>query len=251
MPRIFLPEASSDTGRITITGEKAHYISAVLRCRNGDRIFISDAKGNTYTSEIISASQKSVTLAIKHVSDGPAAESPLQITLLQGLLKGAKMDLVVQKATELGVRSIVPVITERSQLRATRKLPRWRKIAEEASRVVGRSFIPEICGTAQFERLVSGTHAEPVQNGILFWEGGGKALSGVTAGMRNSTTISVFVGPEGGFSQQEAALASDNGIVICTLGKRMLRAETAAISVLAILQYALGDMGDPETMTEK
>lgn len=249
MPRIFLPEASSDTGHITVTGEKAHYISTVLRCRNGDRIFISDAKGTTYTTEIISTSQKSVTLTIMHVSDSPAADSPLQITLFQGLLKGAKMDLVVQKATELGVRSIVPVITERSQLRATRKLPRWRKIAEEASRVAGRSFIPEICGTAQFEQFVSGTHADPVQNSILFWEEGGKALSGVTARMRNSDPISVFVGPEGGFSQQEAELASDNGIAICTLGKRMLRAETAAISVLAILQYALGDMGDLETIT--
>ena len=121
--------------------------------------------------------------------------------------------------------------------------------SRDVERVSGRSFIPEVCGSMQFEQLVSGADAEPVQNGILFWEGGGKALSGVTVGMRNSTPINVFVGPEGGFSQQEAALASDNGIVICTLGRRMLRAETAAISVLAILQYALGDMGDPETMT--
>ena len=241
MPRIFLPEVSSESAPIVVRGEKAHYISAVLRCKKGDRIFISDAEGNTYSADIIRATQKSVTLDIIHISN-VSAESPLQIILLQSLLKGAKMDLVVQKATELGVRRIVPVITERSQLRATRKLPRWRKIVEESSRVTGRSFIPEVCGTMQFERLIAGTDAEPVQNGILFWEEGGKALSGITAGLKNSAPISVLIGPEGGFSQKEVALASVNGIVICTLGKRILRAETAAISVLAILQYALGDM---------
>jgi 16S rRNA (uracil1498-N3)-methyltransferase len=244
MPRIFLPEISPESGRLIVRGEKAHYISSVLRCKKGDRVFISDAEGNTYSAEIIRATQKSVTLDIIHISD-VSAESPLQITLLQGLLKGAKMDLVVQKATELGVRRIVPVVTERSQLRATRKLPRWRKIAEESSRVSGRSFIPEVCGSMQFERLVSGADAEPVQNGILFWEEGGKALSGITAGIKNSDTISVLIGPEGGFSQKEVSQASENGIVICTLGKRIVRAETAAISVLAILQYALGDMGEP------
>lgn len=246
MPRIFLPGASAETGRITVRGEKAHYLSSVLRCRNGERIFVSNAQGILYITEIIRISQKSVTLAIMDISDDSVRESPLRITLFQGVLKGAKMDLVIQKATELGVRRIVPLITERSQLRATRKCPRWRKIAEEASRVAGRPHVPSVCDAVPFKRLIAESHGGPAENSILFWEEGGKALSAVTAGMTHNKPLSVFIGPEGGFSHQETALASDNGMIICTLGSRTLRAETAAISVLAILQYVLGDMGDPK-----
>ena len=127
-------------------GEKAHYLFSVLRCKTGEQLIVTDEKGCSYTAQILSASKKEVTIDITgdYILN---TESNLDIILVQGLLKGEKMDFVIQKTTELGVSAIIPVSTERSQLRETRKQPRWKKIAEEASRQSGRSKIPEIFET--------------------------------------------------------------------------------------------------------
>jgi 16S rRNA (uracil1498-N3)-methyltransferase len=160
--------------------------------------------------------------------------------LIQGLLKGEKMDFVVQKATELGVSAIVPVITERSQLRDTRKHPRWKKIAEEASRQSGRTRIPEISKTYSFKDVfelpgvISG-------KGVIFWEQGGERLSDI-AGRIQNTDVYLMIGPEGGFSEKEAMLATEKGFFTATLGNRILRAETAAIAAVSIMQFTLGDI---------
>ncbi len=238
MPRIFLPSAELRDGRVFIKGEKARYLSAVLRCRPGDHLLIYDDNGNAYSSKISTVAPREVKVELIEKIDGNT-DSPLHITLLQGLLKGEKMDFVVQKATELGVQEIIPVITERSQLRETRKVPRWTRIAEEASRQAGRNSVPRIHQTADFGALKPASEA----GGIIFWEQGGDNLAGALKRCRADGGIALFTGPEGGFSEKEIASASEKGFLVATLGRRILRAETAAITAVAITQFVLGDLG--------
>lgn len=222
---------------MTVRGEKAKYLSSVLRCSAGDLLSITDHRGNSYSAKIISISRKDVTVEVLGKLDSHP-ESSLHISLLQGILKGEKMDLVIQKATELGVDEIRPVITERSQVRQTRKLIRWRKIAEEAARQCGRSVIPVVHEPLEMGDTFTTIHGP----GIIFWEQGGERFGTVLNRFRETDEIRLFTGPEGGFSEGEIEAASQNGFVTVSLGKRILRAETAAISAVAIVQFSLGDM---------
>jgi 16S rRNA (uracil1498-N3)-methyltransferase len=240
MPRIFLPELLSDRDTITVSGDKARYLSTVLRCNKGDTVIIIDAHGTQYSAEISRISKKEILLNIMLTLDYET-ESSLRITLLQGIMKGQKMDLIVQKASELGVQKIIPVVTERSLIRQTRKLARWRKIAEEASRQSGRRIVTEINEFLDFQHLCDGRRRISGK-GILFWEEGGERLSAVLKKVGSPPEITLFVGPEGGFTQKEVKTIAEKGYSIATLGKRILRAETAAISAVSIIQYELGDL---------
>ena len=164
------------------------------------------------------------------------------------------MDMVVQKATELGVKEIIPAITERSQIRHTRKVDRWRKIAEEASKQSGRTIIPVVHEPIEFNLLFAVNDSRPL-NGFIFWEEGGLSLkeaikqSAVSIQHSENSQLStlnsqlfVLVGPEGGFSKAEVNLAVSKGLITVSLGKRILRAETAAISAVALIQFLLGDI---------
>jgi len=241
MIRIFADGQAGTGASITLSGEKAHYLSAVLRCKAGDTIIITDSTGSVYNARLTTLTRKQATLAVGKPC-APVPESPLEIIVLQGLLKGEKMDLVIQKATELGVKQIIPVITERSQLRETRKTERWKKIAEEASRQCGRASIPFIEEPLDFMRALPGSSGANVC-GIIFWEREGAPFSSVLKQFGETKRIMLCIGPEGGFSEKEARTAADRGFVITSLGKRILRAETAAIAALAIVQFGLGDMG--------
>lgn len=241
MHRIFLQEISLLKRPVVIRDEKAHYLFSVLRCKTGDRIIVTDEKGCSYTTLILSASKKEVTIDITgdYTLD---TESKLNIILVQGLLKGEKMDFVIQKTTELGVSAIIPVITERSQLRETRKHSRWKKIAEEASRQSGRTKVPEIFEICSFKTVFD----IPVlisAKGIIFWEEGGEKLNALTSKLSQADKVSLIIGPEGGFSEKEVLLAIEKGFLNATLGSRTLRAETAAIAAVSITQFALGDLG--------
>lgn len=241
MPRIFLPVPEISPGLVYIRGENARYLSTVLRCRAGDPITVTDGGCRSYPGKIIRTTRTEVSVEITGSGKSSDAESPLQIVLLQGLLKGNKMDLVVQKATELGVTEIVPVITERSQVRETRRLARWQKVAQEASRQSGRAYVPVIRDPVGIESVFSG---RPVSGrGILFWEKGGEMLSMVVKQFERSGKLELFTGPEGGFSEEEVRMAGEKGFLTATLGRRILRAETAAIVALGIVQYQLGDLG--------
>ena len=202
---------------------------------------MTDEKGCSYTAQVLSASKREVTIDLTgdYIIN---TESRLDIILIQGLLKGEKMDFVIQKTTELGVSAIIPVSTERSQLKDTRRHPRWKKIAEEASRQSERAKVPEIFENYSFKEifdvpgLISG-------KGIIFWEQGGEKLSAVTNKLSPADKIFLLIGPEGGFSEKEVLFASEKGFLIATLGNRILRAETASITAVSILQFALGDLG--------
>lgn len=238
MPRIFLPESDLHSRLVTIRGEKARYLQTVLRCRHGEKLYIHDDKGNAYSSQITAVTAREVTVELLEKTDHQA-ESPLRITLLQGLLKGEKMDLVIQKATELGVLEIVPVVTERSQVRKTRKIGRWMKIAEEAARQSGRNSVPLVREAVDFGEIPDTSSEE----GIIFWEQGGDSFSDALARFKGRACISLFTGPEGGFSEKEVVAAAGKGFLRASLGRRILRAETASVAAVAVAQFALGDMG--------
>ena len=239
MPEIFLLDARFDSRTVTIRGEKARYLSAVLRCEPGAPLTLKDNRGNIYSARIISATKSEVEAELLGRQE-PEKEPALRLTVLQGLLKGEKMDLVVQKVTELGASAIIPVVTERSQVRETRKLPRWRKIAEEASRQSGRSTIPEISDILLLERFFAAPRVPP---GMIFWEREGMAFRDAAEHFRGSRELALLTGPEGGFSETEIERAVNAGFIAVSMGKRILRAETASIAAVTVVQFAIGDLG--------
>lgn len=242
MPRIYLPLKAMKEQTIVITGEKAHYLVSVLRCRKGDEVMIFDGTGNCYKTEITGIDKKSITAEVREqIICVP--ESPVRVVLIQGLLKGEKMDLVIQKATELGVHEILPVISERSQIRETKKISRWRKIVEEASRQSGRSIIPILHEPLPYAQAVQKMSTGGKSAGIIFYEEGGMNISmAFSLSSPSPSDIWLIIGPEGGFTREEVACAEQKGFIVASLGKRILRAETAVIAALSIVQYHFGGM---------
>ena len=269
MPRIYLPINHIKDNRISITDEKAHHLTSVLRCRKGDELIVLDGKGNCFRTTILKADRREIIADV--IKRFPCdTESHINITLVQGILKGEKMDIIIQKTTELGVNEIIPVVTERSQLRETRKVTRWRKIAEEGSRQSGRSVVPVIREPVEFKKYFATHDPKYKFQGFIFFEEDGMKLSEAVEILKqrsHSTLPSplpsregklpsplvgegkgegglfVLIGPEGGFTKKEIDLATERGLHVISLGKRILRAETAAISAVTLVQYLLGDLG--------
>lgn len=239
MTRLFLEETIHPGQSLCLTGEKAHYLSVVLRCKLKDELFVTDSSGAVYSAEISAVGKKQVTLNIRGLFS-QNNESSLEIVLLQGLLKGEKMDLVVQKTVELGVTEIIPLVTERSQVRETRRRLRWQKISEEASRQCGRNRIPLIHEPATFEGIIT---SQMSGRGIICWEKEGLPFPAALKSCIHEKRILLCIGPEGGFSEKEIQIAADKDFTVASLGRRILRAETAAIASTAIVQYVIGDIG--------
>ena len=273
MPRIYLPFVSILNNQISITAEKAHYLASVLRCRKGDELIVLSGEGTCLRSVIAKCGKREVIAeVVEKLSSDP--ESPLDIILVQGILKGEKMDFVIQKTTELGVKGIIPAITERSQIRETRKIARWKKIAEESSRQSGRSattVVHEVKALGDFFSLFSDRGTQTSAPGIIFYEEGDISLKDAADRIRDTrsmardtkgkkfsryhasnsisslilhpSSFTIVVGPEGGFTKEEVNTAKEKGFFAAFLGKRILRAETAAISTVALVQFLFGDMG--------
>ncbi|HBH95832.1 MAG TPA: 16S rRNA (uracil(1498)-N(3))-methyltransferase [Ruminococcaceae bacterium] len=238
-PRFF---GQSDGERAVIAGDDARHILTVLRMKPGERVVLCDGRGKDYLCRIVLCQKDFVELEAED-SRKNEAEPTVEITLFQCLPKSDKMDFIVQKATELGAARVVPVLSKRCVSRpdeknAEKKVCRWQKIAEEAAKQSGRGRIPEICSLTDFRSAVReyGNKGK----GILFYECGGKKISQlITAG---ADKIGVFVGSEGGFEPEEAAFAEGNGIEAATLGKRILRCETAPIAALSVLMNLTGNL---------
>jgi len=245
MQRLYIPDLSTVTNQISVTGEKARYLTNVLRCKKGDELIVFDGSGECLKTRIVNAGRKEVTFEVleRYLCE---TDSHLDITLVQGLLKGGKMDLIIQKTTELGVKDIIPAITERCQVRGTRKLDRWRKIAAEASRQSGRSVIPVIHEPLDLRSILTVNSSIEKLHGFIFYEEGGMSLSQAMQPNRiyhKSLPVHIFIGPEGGFTSEEIAFAKEKGLLVVSFGKRILRAETAAISAVTLIQFLLGDLG--------
>jgi len=209
-----------------------------------------------YGAVVTGTSKHAVSIAVtEEGKDGRGAETDLRIVLCQGILKGEKMDVVLQKATELGISEFVPVITERCLVRDTRKVGRWRKIAEEAVEQCGGAVIPRIHEARLFAGMLQ--KGGPALTGLIFRPECGRefadAFDGLLSGLPDvepagediertaSWPVHLFVGPEGGFTEQEVLRAEECGLVATSLGRRILRAETAAIVAVALMNAFWGD----------
>jgi len=245
MIRIFVPPEELDKKReIKLADDKAHYLSSVVRCKVGDVVEAIDGKGNAYKAAISGISQKDVFVDITS-EVALDAESALNIAICQGILKGEKMDMVIQKTTELGVKEIFPIITERCIVKETKKTKRWRKIAEEAAEQCGRTVVPTVHEPLEFSPWLM-AHGTKQMKGFIFWEEGGISLKEAVIKIFPSPThqltnspIHLFIGPEGGLTANEVDMAEKNGLIRTSLGKSILRAETAAIVSVAMVKFLL------------
>lgn len=225
----------------TITGEEAQHISRVLRMKKGDKVTLCDGEGTFYEAVLADFSDKTVTAEILSARRAET-EPKVQLTIFQGVPKNPKLETIVQKATELGVVRIVPVDTTRAvaKLDKTAKVDRLRKIAREAAKQSKRGIVPEVTDCVSFKQAVK--MAAEADLAIIPYEEETeislkKALQG-----KSPETVSVMIGPEGGFEKEEIQLAKEHGIISVTLGKRILRTETAPLAVSAAVLYELGEM---------
>jgi 16S rRNA (uracil1498-N3)-methyltransferase len=240
MRRFFAEPKCFSEREVVLSREESKHLRDVLRLREGERISVFDGAGNEFLCLIKKIEREKSMLEILEKINAPAPESDLNLTLAIALLKGEKFDLVVQKATELGAKRIVPLGTKRADVKlkdesdATKKMERWRRIALEAAKQSGRSVVPVIEMPILFENFVKN------ETGILFAERGGANLhQSLEMFDRNLTAI---VGAEGGWETAEIDSARENNFQIVTLGGRILRAETAAITVVSLLQHLRGDL---------
>jgi len=239
--RVFVEAALAVGARVSLTGSAAAHAQRVLRLEPGDALTLFNGDGHDYPSRITGFGRGTVEVAV----EGRAAarpESPLAVTLVQGIARSERMDLMVQKATELGVAAILPVTTARSVVRLDRdtrerKLAHWRGIAVSACEQCGRARIPTIGVPAP----LSGCLGAPAA-GTRFLLAPDAALSLADAA-RGEVSVEVLIGPEGGLEDDERNAALAAGFRACRLGPRVLRSETAAIAALAILQSVAGDLG--------
>jgi 16S rRNA (uracil1498-N3)-methyltransferase len=244
--RFFVEAGLLGQGSGVISGETGRHIAAVLRLKAGESILLADGKGQEAVAVITALEKDGVHVGITaHSCHAPEAKS-VRITIYQGLPKGDKLDLILQKCTELGVDRIVPFGAERSVVRLAderrdKRVQRWEKIVLEAARQSGRSRIPTIGFAEDLQAALQGDGSDL---GLLLWEDEQeRGLRQVLAQNGQAASVAVIIGPEGGLTRAEVAAAAAAGFLPVTLGRRILRTETAGPAVLAILQYVLGDMG--------
>lgn len=247
MPKFFMPVPDGAT-EITVTGEDAHHIGYALRSKVGDVLTICNTDQNAqtcgfdYTCHISAFDAQTVTLAVDSCAKSDA-EPTVSITLYQAVPKNDKLDSIVQKSVELGVTAIVPVLTKRCISRPdaksqVKKRERLQKIASEAAKQCGRNLLPEVRDFCSFKEALSDCQNADCK--IICYEGGGIRLC--DAYRDSHTSIALFVGSEGGFEEQEVRQAEQAGVVSCTLGKLILRCETAPITAISVLRSLTGDI---------
>jgi 16S rRNA (uracil1498-N3)-methyltransferase len=233
-------------GRITLPSDETHHLSRALRLRPGDEAFVFDGEGREYRCRISNLEQDAATLEIvEELADN--VESSLRLTLAQALVKGEKFELIVQKATELGVGAIIPLMTENADVvaledRTGKRLDRWRRISVEAVKQCGRRQIPQISRPLPLEQCLNDNEITlPDGTALALNERGGQTMD-LALGTGAVRSVTAFIGPEGGWSDGELALLTAHGAKMVTLGPRVLRTETAAIVALALIQNRLGDL---------
>ncbi len=240
MPRFPIAENQVNNHEALISGTDYKHIVKVLRLKTGDEITLFDINSTEYYGKIKEIGKRDIIVAIER-SRQVNTESPIDITLLQGLPKGDKMDYIIEKATELGVTRVVPVITERSQVRERGRMKRWERIALEASKQCGRTKPTIIENTLDFDEAIK-LYSKNELSVILHVEYEVSAKSYIKNSLQAPQNIVLFVGPEGGFTDNEVLLGNKMGFISLGLGPRVLRTETASISVLSVIQFHYGDL---------
>ncbi|GFO56530.1 ribosomal RNA small subunit methyltransferase E [Geomonas sp. Red276] len=247
MRTFFLGDHAVNGDLVTVTGELYRHMARVLRLKAGDEVALTSHDGSRLFGAIEEVAAKELIIRIgtrEHFHEG---DNAIKVTLYQGLPKGDKFELILQKCTELGVAEVVAFEGERSVVKLTRergasKLERFQKIAQEAARQSGRPSVPAVRIEGKLGEVLRG--ADQAVKLILWEEEQGNRLKEAFEAVHEiPDSVAVVVGPEGGLSPEEVAVAKSCGFVPVSLGKRILRTETAGLAMLAILQYQWGDMG--------
>jgi 16S rRNA (uracil1498-N3)-methyltransferase len=236
--RLYVPMHLAESGSVVLDDDSGHYVRTVLRLKKDDGIVLFNGKGGEYFGVLAEVTKKSVVVRVNSWQ-GRDLESPLHVTLGLGISRGDRMDLSIQKAVELGVTVITPIMTERCvvQLRGEKKpqrLQHWQKIIQHAAEQSGRAVVPALCGLAALQDWVGG------QSGLkIFLDPYAEKTLAQLEPVDMKVTL--LVGPEGGFSDQEREIAFVAGFIPVRLGRRILRTETASIAALAAVQMLWGD----------
>lgn len=238
MKRLFVPTAAA--GPLTVHGPRVHHLAVVLRVQPKDRLEIFDGAGRSFDAVVTSVEPDSISLEL-----GPARHTapPRRITIVQGLPKGDKLELVLQKATELGASAFIPAAAKRSVVKLTdgvdKKLERWRRIVEEAARQSGRSDVPEVLAPVTLSAL------ELADTSVLVLdeEERERTLSMAVNALEPARPIALVIGPEGGLDRSELDALTRRGAQSVTLGGLVLRTETAALAALSVIRHLDGLLG--------
>lgn len=245
MHRFFVDNCSGAVDNIIISGGDVNHIKNVLRLRCDDKILISDGNGTDYECSITDISDDEVVANIEDVFRN-AAELSTKITLFQGMPKSDKLELIIQKAVELGVYEVVPVITKRTVVKiddkkASKKLDRYNGIAESAGKQSGRGIIPQIKEFMTFKQALE--YAKNLDMNIIPYEEaeGLEYSRQIIRDVKGKKSLGIFIGPEGGFAKEEVDMAIEMGAQCITLGNRILRTETAGLAVLSIIMFEIDE----------
>ena len=245
MRRLFYKGLLADT--IEITGSDAHHLMHVMRAKAGQEVTVVDDEGSVARMEMTAFREDAVTLVLKERL-AANTESPLELVLAQCLLKADKMDYVVQKAVELGVTEIVPVKSHNCVVRydvkkAAARQARWQKIAEEAAKQCGRTALTEVTPITDLSNLPKeNSGAEDTEIVFCYENEEDYTVKSCLQGAKGKRLV-LLIGPEGGFTLDEAQAVQEAGGKAVTLGPRILRAETAAVAAVTVAQYENGDLG--------
>ena len=243
MQRFFVTPDQVGEDKIRIQGSDVNHMKNVLRMRPGEEVMVSDGNNRQYRCRVEDYPDGEAVLAILEAGLVDT-ELPSRIYLFQGLPKQEKMELIVQKAVELGVCQVIPVQTRRCVVKldakkAAKKVQRWQQITESAAKQAGRGYIPAVSEVMTFQEALA--FSETLDIRLIPYElaDGMEGTRKILDGIRPGQSVGIFIGPEGGFEKEEVGRAVEAGAMPITLGKRILRTETAGIAVLSILMYRL------------
>ena len=249
MSRFYVEDPHWVKNKIEISGAEARHIQKVLRLKKGDEIVLFDGRGMEYWGTIESQKLNRITVTIGKTNT-PRRESPIEVILGQGLLKGDKMDYVLQKTTEMGVSAIFPFVSSRTVPnlggeRFERRWNRWKRIAVESAKQCGRTAPPKIEAIRDLTSILEWPVRDLVK--LILWEKEEMSLKERIGEINKKSRKFLFlVGPEGGFCEREISAAKGNGFIPVGLGPRILRSETVGVAMLSILQYEFGDWRLPQ-----
>ncbi|MEG0020006.1 MAG: RsmE family RNA methyltransferase [Oscillospiraceae bacterium] len=237
--RYFLSEINGTTAKVL--GEEAVHLCRVMRIKPGDELILCDRVGFDYECRAVSVTQSEIIFDIlgQKINE---AEPKANLTVYMALPKSDKLEFIVQKMCELGVKKIVPFVSEfcvaQKSKKEGNKQERLQRISDEACKQSGRSSAAEVCETLTFKQLLTAIKNE--DKALLFYENSGDKLCDIN--LDNTQKVGIIIGSEGGFSQREADILAENGAIPIGLGKRILRCETAAVVAAGIVMYRLGEL---------
>lgn len=251
MYHFFADQERIGRGEISLVGGDVNHVRNVLRMKPGERVTVSDGSGGEYLCEVRQVGSGEVILDILE-ERGEGAELPARIYLFQGLAKGDKMEWIIQKAVELGVHQVIPVAAARSVVKLDEKkeqdrVRRWNGIAKSAAKQSGRSIIPLVAGVLPFAEALERAGGFDVKFIPYECARGMEETRRQLGRIRPGMDVGIFIGPEGGFEEQEISMARSRGVEPVSLGRRILRTETAGLMILSVTGYLLeigGEMGD-------